>query len=74
VHDEVRSRKRLALYGSIATIVLFFAFPILAVTTPVFDGITGGVGVFYLVAVVELFGATIAAVAYCRWADRAEGR
>jgi hypothetical protein len=44
------------------------------VTTPVFDGITGGVGVFYLVAVVELLGATIAAMAYNRWMNRVEDR
>jgi uncharacterized membrane protein (DUF485 family) len=72
--DEVRTRKRVALYGAVATIVLFFAFPVLALATPALDGIVDGVGVVYLVAIVELFGATIAATLYCRWMNRLEER
>ena len=71
---SVRVRKRVALVGALATIVLFFAFPVLAVATSVLDGVIDGVGVFYLVAIVELFGATIAAGVYCRWANRMEER
>jgi uncharacterized membrane protein (DUF485 family) len=70
--QSVRARKRVALFGALATIVLFFAFPVLALATPALDGVTGGVGVVYLVGVVEILGATLAAVAYCLWADRAE--
>jgi hypothetical protein len=45
---------------------------LLALATPALDGVTGGIGVVYLVGVVEIVGATLAAVVYCRWADRAE--
>jgi hypothetical protein len=69
---EASARKRVALIGALITIVGFFAFPILALATPALDGIVDGVGVFYLVAVVELFGATIAATLYCRWLNRLE--
>jgi uncharacterized membrane protein (DUF485 family) len=69
---EASARKRIALIGALITIVAFFAFPILALATPALDGIVDGVGVFYLVAVVELFGATIAATLYCRWLNRLE--
>lgn len=70
--QSVRARKRVAFFGALATIVLFFAFPVLAVATPALDGVTGGIGVVYLIGIVEIVGATLAAVAYCRWADRAE--
>jgi hypothetical protein len=33
-----------------------------------------GVGVVYLVGVVEIVGATVAAAVYCSWANRAERR
>jgi hypothetical protein len=72
MHHSVRARKRVALLGALATIVLFFAFPVLALATPALDGVTGGIGVVYLVGAVEIVGATLAAVVYCRWADRAE--
>jgi hypothetical protein len=74
MEQDIRARKRVTLYGAIATIVLFFAFPVLALATPALDGVTGGIGVVYLVGVVEIVGATIAAVAYNRWMNRAEGR
>jgi hypothetical protein len=45
---------------------------LLALATPALDGVTGGIGVVYLVGVVEIVSATLAAVVYCRWADRAE--
>ena len=70
--QSVRARKRVALFGALAAIVLFFAFPVLAVATPALDGVTGGIGVVYLIGIVEIVGATLAAVVYCRWADRAE--
>jgi len=34
--------------------------------------VIGGIGVVYLIGIVEIVGATLAAVVYCRWADRAE--
>jgi hypothetical protein len=71
---EASARKRVALWGALITIILFFAFPILALATPALDGIVDGVGVVYLVAVVELFGATIAAGVYCRWMNKLEER
>ena len=74
MEQHVHARKRVALFGALATIVLFFAFPVLALATPALDGVVDGVGVVYLVGVVEIVGATLAAVAYNRWMDRAEGR
>ncbi len=72
--SEVGARKRVALYGALATIVAFFAFPVLALATPALDGVVDGVGVVYLVGVVEIVGATLAAGVYCRWANRSEER
>ena len=74
MEQHVRARKQVALFGAIATIVVFFAFPVLALATPALDGVVDGIGVVYLVGVVEIVGATIAAMAYNRWANRAEER
>jgi hypothetical protein len=74
MEQDIRARKRVTLYGAIATIVLFFAFPVLALATPALDGVADGIGVVYLVGVVEIVGATIAAVVYNRWMNRVEGR
>jgi hypothetical protein len=74
MEQDIRARKRVTLYGALATIVLFFAFPVLALATPALDGVVDGIGVVYLVGVVEIVGATLAAVAYNRWMNRVEGR
>jgi uncharacterized membrane protein (DUF485 family) len=74
MEQDVHARKRVALIGALATIVAFFAFPILALLTPALDGVVDGVGVVYLVGVVEIVGATVAAAVYCSWANRAERR
>jgi uncharacterized membrane protein (DUF485 family) len=72
--DEVRARKRVVLMGAVVTIALFFAFPVLAFATPALDGVVDGVGVVYLVGVVEILGATLAAMVYNHWVNRAEER
>jgi hypothetical protein len=74
LEQNVRVRKQVTLFGALATIVLFFAFPVLALATPALDGVVDGIGVVYLVGVVESVGATIAAVAYNRWMNRVEER
>jgi hypothetical protein len=74
LEQNVRVRKQVTLFGALATIVLFFAFPVLALATPALDGVVDGIGVVYLVGVVEIVGATIAAVAYNRWMNRVEER
>ena len=74
MEQDIRARKRVTLYGALATIVLFFAFPVLALATPALDGVVDGIGVVYLVGFVEIVGATLAAVAYNRWMNRVEGR
>jgi hypothetical protein len=50
MEQDIRARKRVTLYGALATIVVFFAFPVLALATPALDGVVDGIGVVYLVA------------------------
>jgi len=74
-HDENREltvRRRIALFGGLAALVLFMAVPVLTVCTRWFDGKVGGLGAGYLAAAFAILFPLAGAHLYTRWANRWE--
>ena len=67
-----RARKRIALGGGAVVFALFILYPVLTAYTAIFDGTLGGVGVAYVLGFLEVLLALGVALAYARWANRAE--
>ena len=74
MEQHVRARKQVALFGAIATIVSSSRSRCSRSRRRRSTASLTASAVVYLVGVVEILGATIAAMAYNRWANRAEER